>query len=421
MNPEQIFIGCCLLNPQLIDLAVQDGLTDSMFTTTERRELWLALLKLRTEGKHIDVSALYLAMGNSFPLDEISQCEKAAPTSAYGKSSLKATIEAGILRQVKPAINDIASKIADGESSYEDIRASVDNVQLLMQPSESQDESLDDILDSAVAFVNEQLSGEDATKGLITTGIDSFDRLAGGIQSHEYVVIGARTSTGKSSFINQMAGHNMRNGKRVAIFTLETSSKSVVLQMAGQRAGVNLRALNDEIPERVKKLQEGLRLLREKPLLVFDHDLTLDRIEARCRLLAANFKPDVVFIDYLGLIKAKGDGAYERMTTLSKAMIPLRKTLGCAMVVAAQLNRGNEKENRPPSRTDFRDTGSIEEDAHRIIAIHRPKDDPRTGIEQDINGSNFYSEIYQLKLRDGNLAHAPVNFNARHTRFEELN
>jgi replicative DNA helicase len=108
--------------------------------------------------------------------------------------------------------------------------------------------------------VNEQLSGEDATKGLITTGIDSFDRLAGGIQSHEYVVVGARTSTGKSSFINQMAGHNLRAGKRVAIFTLETSSKSVVLQMAGQRAGVNLRALNDEIPERVKKLQEGLAL-----------------------------------------------------------------------------------------------------------------------------------------------------------------
>jgi replicative DNA helicase len=75
-------------------------------------------------------------------------------------------------------------------------------------------------LDSAVAFVNEQLSGEDATKGLITTGIDSFDRLAGGIQSHEYVVVGARTSTGKSSFINQMAGHNLRAGKRVAIFTL---------------------------------------------------------------------------------------------------------------------------------------------------------------------------------------------------------
>jgi replicative DNA helicase len=152
MNPEQIFIGSCLLNPQLIDLAVQDGLTDSMFTTTERRELWLALLKLRTEGKHIDVSALYLAMGNSFPLDEISQCEKAAPTSAYGKSSLKATIEAGVLRQVKPAINDIASKIDDGEASYEDIRASVDNVQLLMQPSESQDESLDDILGLSGCF-----------------------------------------------------------------------------------------------------------------------------------------------------------------------------------------------------------------------------------------------------------------------------
>jgi replicative DNA helicase len=66
---------------------------------------------------------------------------------------------------------------------------------------------------------------QDIKDDLILTGIESFDSKAGGIQSHEYVVLGARTSIGKSSFINQIAGHNIKRGKKVAIFTLETSSK----------------------------------------------------------------------------------------------------------------------------------------------------------------------------------------------------
>lgn len=420
INPERVFIASCMIDASLIDVAVQEGLTHDVFTTQERRDLWIAMLKNRTEGRPIDATALFLAMGNSCPMQEIFDCEATASTSSNGKKALKATIESSILRQVRPALNDIANKIDDGQIAYEDIRSEVENLQLMMKPTEQAEESLESIIDSAVSYVTSQLSQETSGKDLIYTGIKSFDALAGGIQSHEYVVVGARTSTGKSSFINQMAGHNLSLGKRVAIFTLETSSRAVALQITGQRVGVNLRSLQEESQEKINQLQKSLTKLKSMPLLVFDRDLTLDRIEARCRLLASNFRPDVVFIDYLGLIKVRGGDSYERMTQLSKAMIPLRKTLGCALVVAAQLNRGNERENRAPTRTDFRDTGSIEEDAHRIIALHRPKDDPRTGIEQDINGNYFYSELFQLKLRDGNLAHSSCNFNARHTKFEEI-
>jgi replicative DNA helicase len=216
----------------------------------------------------------------------------------------------------------------------------------------------------------------------------------------------------------QVAGHNLKRGLKVAYFTLETSAKSLVLQIAAQRAGVNLRNLRDEFPPQQNKFQQELAYLRTQPLLVFDRDLTLDKIEARCRLLATSFKPNLVIIDYLGLIKVKADGAYERMSALSKAMIPLKKSLGCALMVAAQLNRGNEREDRPPNRTDFRDTGSIEEDAHRVLAIHRPSKDD-SGELQGLDRSYFQSELYQLKLRDGPLAQSRCKFEAKYTRFVE--
>ena len=74
--------------------------------------------------------------------------------------------------------------------------------------------------------------------------------------------------------------------------------------------------------------------------------------------------------------------------------------------------------DRAPTRTDFRDTGSIEEDAHRILCLHRPSKDDG-GMEQGYEKSIFQQEIYQLKMRDGPLAQGKVNFHATHTLFTE--
>jgi replicative DNA helicase len=151
---------------------------------------------------------------------------------------------------------------------------------------------------------------------------------------------------------------------------------------------------------------------------VFDKDMSVAQIESRCRLLAASWKPQLVIIDYLGLIRGTDGSAYERMGQLSKAMIPLRKTLGCVLMVAAQLNRSNEREDRAPTRSDFRDAGSIEEDAHRVIALHRPSKS-HTGNVQELGQSHYDYDLLQLKLRDGPLAYSRIKYFAPHTWFYE--
>lgn len=147
-------------------------------------------------------------------------------------------------------------------------------------------------------------------------------------------------------------------------------------------------------------------------LMIFDNVLTLESILAHGRMLAVSFQPDVVFLDYLNIIGVSSDGQYEKMTKVSKAMIPFRKSLGCALVAAAQLNRGPEKDERRPQRTDLRDSGSLEEDAHRLIAIWR-----KPG--QALDHTHFESEILQLKLRDGPVAGIRAMFQANITRFFE--
>lgn len=416
-NAESIYIGACIQNGELIDLGISEGIRSDTFTSPDLSAIWSCLVEQRSKGLLTDVPSLVLAMGQECPMDTLFEAEKASPTSAHGKKAMKKLAWEHAKRSVRPAINDVLSMI-DDDAKPEDVLKAVEGLQHYLKPQEADAVELNQLIADVELWAKQEIEGTREAVDIVTTGLPSFDQHAGGIEPHEYVVLGARTSIGKSSFMAQIAGHNLNRGLRVAYFTLETSAQAVCRQIAGQRASVNLRFLRQEMPNKQATFMKELAFLKTQPFRVFDRDLSLSQIEARCRALAASWKPQVVFIDYMGLIRGTEGSAYERMGQLSKAMIPLRKALGCAMVVGAQLNRGNEREDRPPSRTDFRDAGSVEEDAHRVLALHRPSKD-FNGQPQELGQTIYDYEILQLKLRDGPLAHARIKYNAPHTKFYE--
>lgn len=417
MQTESIFIGACLANPDLIDSAISGGLSNSAFTDTKHLSLWQSLVALRSKGQLTDTSSVYMAMGDQCPATELFEAEKSCSSSITGKKALKKLIWEGQLAVLKPALQDAIACISRGGKA-EEVAKAVEGLQGLLKPTESEAPSLEQLIGEVKLWAEQEIAGTRDNKDVVTTGLPTFDSLCQPIESHEYVVVGARTSIGKSSFMSQIASHNLNRGLRVAYFTLETSANAVVKQIAGQRSRVNLRNLNREFADKQADYFKELKRLSTQQLRVFDKDMSIVQIENRCRLLAASWKPQLVILDYLGLIRGTDGSAYERMGQLSKAMIPLRKTVGCALIVAAQLNRGNEREDRAPSRTDFRDAGSIEEDAHRIIALHRPSKS-HSGSPQELGQSTYDYELLQLKLRDGPLAFSRIKYFANHTWFYE--
>lgn len=417
MQTEQIFIGACLADPTLIDDAISGGLSNAAFTDQVHLSLWKSLVGLRSKGQLTDTSSVYMAMGKDCPATELFEAEKCCSSSITGKKALKKLIWEGQLAILKPALQDALEVVSKGGKA-EDVAKAVEGLQTHLKPTESEAPSLEQLIGEVKLWAEQEISGQRDNKDVVTTGLPSFDNLAQPIEAHEYVVVGARTSIGKSSFMSQIASHNLNRGLRVAYFTLETSANAVIKQIAGQRARVNLRALNHEFADKQGDYFKELKRLSGQQLRVFDKDMSITQIENRCRLLAASWKPQLVVLDYMGLIRGTDGSAYERMGQLSKSMIPLRKTLGCALIVAAQLNRGNEREDRAPSRTDFRDAGSIEEDAHRIIALHRPSKS-HSGSPQELGQSTYDYELLQLKLRDGPLAFSRIKYFANHTWFYE--
>lgn len=418
MLAEQVLIGCALLDASTIDKAVQQGIESASFKSPEAAKAWSVALELRTAGQEVSFASVALKWGKECAYEWLGEAERAAPTQAGFSLAVEEVLWANRQQRIREKAVDLVNALADG-ASKDAVGQMATDIGALAEHKTTQARTLKDIADEAIKDAEAEIAGVKDTGVIVTTGLPTFDRKADAIRSHEYVLLGARTSHGKSSFLLQLAGHNLARGLRVAIFSLETSDTAVLRQIAGQRAKVNLRDLHRELKENQQDYLEELRQTRSsKNLLIFDKDLTLSAIQARCRLLATSFKPNLVILDYIGLIGVEGSGAYERMSLASKAMIPLRKTLGCALVVGAQLNRVSEKDKRPPGRTDFRDAGGLEEDAHRILALYRP-DVGHNGQLQNLDEVTYDYEIFQLKCRDGAITGSRMKFHAPTTRFYE--
>lgn len=416
---ETDLLSCCYIDGETIDHALAAGITADCFADPIHANHWRNLCRLRLAGKPTDTEAVYadaVALGHMVELggpEKLFAVSSAQANFTFRRQFIDALLSLHCQRQSWRILSDTVACIKDGSANLEGIRTAAEQVAGICAGQRPNGRALSDVATDALKDAQEAISGNTPTRPLIYTGLAAFDRFATPIESHEYVVVGARTSHGKSSFLTQLIGHNLALGKRIAVFTLETSDKAVLKQIVGQRAGVNLRALGDEFPAKQQEYLEKLRYAKDtKNLLIFDRDTRLSAIESRARLLAVSFKPDLVVVDYLGLIGVDGATQYERVSALSKAMIPLRKALNCPLMLGAQLGRLLEKEDREPMRTDFRDSGSIEEDAHRIIALYR-----RGGQALDLD--YYEGSILQLKLRDGPLCKVDVRFHAPTTRFIE--
>lgn len=419
VDAEQSLLSCCYIDPGVIDRAVEAGISDQHFKTADLLAQWKILLALRTERRDCDTSSVFAEAEKTGKIqacggiDRIVEASQFSPTSLNSRAVIDHMVSTHARREIYRRSTRITSICTDGGDLEEIVKLN-EEIGGVTVGKKVQHRPLSEIGDSVLADARERMAGSLAKGKEVLTGLSGFDRLATSIERHEYALICARTSHGKSSLMAQMAHLNHSLGVKVVYYTLETSDSSVLSQMAAQYAGVYPKQLAEEMPEDQKKyMAEVEKLKGSNRLLIFDRILRLEELQAHARILSASYKPDVVFLDYLNLVGCKSKDSYEHMGVVSKAMIPLRKALDCPLIAGAQLNRGPEKDDRRPERTDLRDSGSLEEDAHRIIAIWRkPK--------QPLDNQYFDSELLQLKLRDGPLCAVDLKYYARTRKFFEV-
>jgi len=207
----------------------------------------------------------------------------------------------------------------------------------------------------------------------------------------------------------------------VVFFTLEMREGQVVERMVQQAAMCDLKNLQKETGERqreaaavIERLRKGMRnglwILREN---------RLDRMGASLsEITSAAGAPDLVVVDYIQLVDPPpGKRAENRATEIAAVTRRMKEwTAGGSVVMGlSQFNRDMEKDRRPPRLSDLRESGSIEQDADRVVAIHRPPDNEAGEPQED--DPIYLMYLIQLKLRDGPVGSLKARFVRRMTAF----
>lgn len=365
MNSEKAFVGCLLCYSRQTGEML--AAIDARDLSAEGARVYQAVRELYEQSREIDPVVVIETAGEDlrpYVTEAVLQGE-VEHVSAWQEHARIITERAQLQR-----VQALGLRIA-ACSGMDDARTALYELQSAAQDRDTRDEwDIGELLRRLVA-------GMDHKPQVITTGFSALDaRLM--ISPGDFVVVGGRPSSGKTAFTLQMAAH-MAKTRSVAYFSLETSPDKLTQRLAANVGGVPLDKLkrknveNDD--DAWRRLADVCAQMRGRQLTVVraaGYDVA--RIAAKSQKLGA----EVVFVDYLGLVKGSGKDRYEQVTGISVDLHTFAQRTGTVVFALSQLSRAGASGN--PELHDLRESGQIEQDADAVLLLDYvgARQDPQT-------------------------------------------
>jgi replicative DNA helicase len=263
----------------------------------------------------------------------------------------------------------------------------------------------------------------------VPTGLPTLDKMMLGLQPGALIVVAARPSVGKTAFALNIAAHAaVKQGKRVAVFSLEMPSDQLALRMLASEAKLDWRRLSQGMMSKLdwEKVSAHAERIGRAPIWLDDNFvLTPVELRSKCRKIKREQGGlDLVVIDYLQLMHAPNDrGVQSReqeIATISRSLKALSKELQVPVMALSQLNRSVEKrKGEAPMLSDLRESGAIEQDADVVMFLHREEADEKDGAPVAA-GDTQQVQLIVAKQRQGPTGKVDLVFFKTNTFFAEV-
>ena len=275
-----------------------------------------------------------------------------------------------------------------------------------------------EVMKKTLAQIEELVRNKGKISG-VPSGFSLLDRVLTGFHAGELIMVGARPSMGKTSFVMNIAAYAARFGKSVAIFSLEMPKEQLALRMLCGDARVNMQSIRSGAlsANDWQRLTDALGPLSETKMFLDDSaSLTPAQLRSRCRRLMTERGLDLIIIDYLQLMSSdsRSENRQLEVSEISRKLKGIALELKVPVMACAQLSRANVRRtgSAKPVLSDLRDSGSIEQDADVVMFLHRPY------YYNQEEGDPSEAEIIIAKQRNGPLASVTLTWNEDYTLFE---
>lgn len=242
----------------------------------------------------------------------------------------------------------------------------------------------------------------------LSTGFRNLDEVIGGYNASDLMIVAGRPGMGKTALALSLSNEAAKAGHRVLFISLEMSSEQLIKRWLSLETGLDAGIINRGRYEsdHIKLLVDYSTGRREHIYIDDEASITLGELVAKVRRHQAKNGLDVLFVDYIQLIKSqviKGRTREQEVAEISRTLKLLAKDLGITVVALAQLSRGVEgRQDKRPMLSDLRESGAIEQDADVIIFPYRPMYYNR----EDFNA--HHSEEAELVIGKNRHGEAPI-------------
>lgn len=414
LDAEKAVLGALLVSPaQWADVATRLNAAD--FFRAAHHDIYVAIAALLSRGVAPDLVTLADELGVKLA-DAGGRAYLAGLVDGVPKSSNAghyATIvrEKARLRRLAALGEEITGRALGGAASSAEL--AVEAVAALDRALGHTAGGLVTMREAVADYLGHVSSGDAPA---ITSGYADLDRLIGGFNAGDLIVVAGRPSTGKSSWALGSALAASEVGATL-FFSREMSQRRLASRLLAWRSGVQ-----------TAKIEQGHATEEEfgRVAAAADHDLplyiesmaeTVQEMAAWCRKLKQQLPLVMVVVDYLQLLlpERRRDSMENEIAGISAGLKNMAKELKVAVVALSQLSRAPEaRKDKRPTMADLRGSGAIEQDCDVCVLLFREE------MHKPTDENHGVAEAIVAKNRDGPVGVVRLQFEKSLAQFRDM-
>lgn len=429
VEAEKTVLGGILLNNKNLNV-VLSIISPEDFYKDSNRKIIGKIVTLVDKGKPVDVVTLSEELQKEGVLDEVGGASYLSSLLDGVPKSLNIEFYAQIIKEkalLRQLILSSAKIISSSYEQREDADQLLDEAQAaIIEVAEQRVKpgfvSVEALTSPTLDMIKVLHDRKETVTG-VPSGFRDLDSLTSGFHNSEFIVVAARPSMGKTALclnISQYVG--LKTDYSIGFFSLEMAKEQVMIRLLCAEAQLDLKKVRTGfIGERdFEKLKLSAEALSRAKIFIDETPaLTVMEMKAKARRLKMEQNLDLVFIDYIQLMRPGGrfENRTQEMSYISRSLKELAKEIKIPVVGISQLSRAPEKGRREPipQLSDLRESGAIEQDADVVVFIYRPEfyhpnDENLRGI----------AEINVAKQRNGPTGRISLAFIREYARFADM-
>lgn len=384
-NIEEKVLGILIQNSQHI-LDVSETLKENDFYVEINKKVYSTMISLFNEKGNFDAIILEAELSRLNLLESFGGKEKIIQLLEEAPLDINIDLYINILkensskRNILIACKDIENEANRNYKSYLDLKdyAQMRIFEVTQSETRSDVSMLGEIGSRIKKKIIELSNGTIISNNDMPTSYIQYDKITGGLQRTDLIILAARPAMGKTAFALNIAYNIAKLGKTVLVFSLEMGTEQLYnrLLAASSKIEMNkIKNLNYTQSEQ-EILNRTMKELSELKMYVSEASgVTILDIKNISRKIKAQNELDFIVIDYLQLISSyQGDNRSreQQVSEISRSLKILAKELNVPILALSQLSRGVEgRQDKRPMLSDLRESGAIEQDADQVLFLYR--------------------------------------------------